>query len=57
MDFVVAYGIETRGSIPGRDNDQIFSLCHRVQTGSEILPSSYPMGIGGSYPGGKAAGA
>jgi hypothetical protein len=34
-----------------------FSLRHRVQTGSGAHPGSYPMGTGGSSPGGKAAGA
>jgi len=34
-----------------------FSLHHRVQTGSGAHPASYPMGIRGSFPGGKAAGA
>jgi hypothetical protein len=34
-----------------------FSLRHHVQTGSGALPSSYPMGTGGSFPGDKAAGA
>jgi hypothetical protein len=33
-----------------------FSLHHRVQNGSGALPASYPMGTGGSFPGGKAAG-
>jgi hypothetical protein len=33
-----------------------FSLRHRVQTGSGVQPASYPMGIGGSFPEGKAAG-
>jgi hypothetical protein len=28
-----------------------------VQIGSEVHPTSYPMGTGGSFPGGKAAGA
>jgi hypothetical protein len=36
---------------------QEFSLLHVVQTGSEAHPTSYPMGTGGSFPGGKAAGA
>jgi hypothetical protein len=27
-----------------------------VQTGSGVHPTSYPMGTGGSFPGGKAAG-
>jgi hypothetical protein len=34
-----------------------FSLQHRVQNGSGAHPPSYPMGIRGSFPGGKAAGA
>jgi len=34
-----------------------FSLRHRVQTGSGACPTSYPMDTGGSFPGGKAAGA
>jgi hypothetical protein len=33
-----------------------FSL-HRVQKSSEAHPASYPMGTGGSFPGGEAAGA
>jgi len=27
-----------------------FSLCHCIQTGSEVHPASYPMGIGDSDP-------
>jgi hypothetical protein len=34
-----------------------FSLRHRVQTDSGAHPVSHPMGTGGSFPGGKAAGA
>jgi hypothetical protein len=34
-----------------------FSLRHHVQTGSGSHPASYPVGTGGSFPGGKAAGA
>jgi hypothetical protein len=34
---------------------RIFFL-HVVQTGSEVHPSSYPMGTGGSFSGGKAVG-
>jgi hypothetical protein len=34
-----------------------FSLLQSVQTGSEVHPTSYPMGTGGSFLGGKAAGA
>jgi hypothetical protein len=34
-----------------------FLLLHRVQTGSGAHRASYPMGTGGYFPGGKAAGA
>jgi len=34
-----------------------FSLHHLVKNGSGAHPASYPMGTGGSFPGGKAAGA
>jgi hypothetical protein len=34
-----------------------FSPHHRVQTDSGPHSASYPMGTGGSFPGGKAAGA
>jgi hypothetical protein len=34
-----------------------FSLLHVVQTGSGVHATSYPMSAGGSFPGGKAAGA
>jgi hypothetical protein len=33
------------------------SLLHRVQTGSEAHPASYPMSTGSSFSGGKVAGA
>jgi hypothetical protein len=33
-----------------------FSLRYRIQTGSGAHPASYPVGNGGSFPGGKAAG-
>jgi len=32
-----------------------FSLLHRVQTGSEDHPVSYPMGTRGSFTGSKSA--
>jgi hypothetical protein len=35
----------------------IFLLRHHVQNGSGAYPASYQMDIGGSFPGGKAAGA
>jgi hypothetical protein len=34
-----------------------FSFLHCVQTGSGAHPASYPTGIGGYFPGGKATGA
>jgi hypothetical protein len=34
---------------------QEFSLLHVVQTGSGVHLTPYPMGTGGSFPGGKAA--
>jgi hypothetical protein len=36
---------------------QYFPLLHSVQTDSGAHQASYPMGTGGSFPGGKAAGA
>jgi hypothetical protein len=33
-----------------------FSLLHVVETGSEVHPTSYPMGTGGSFPGVKRRG-
>jgi hypothetical protein len=56
----------SRGSSVGRATDYGVripagagncSLRHRVQTGSGAHPVSYPVGTGGSFPGGKAAGA
>jgi len=35
----------------------IFSLCHRVQTGSGAHSASYPIDTGGSFPRSKPAGA
>jgi hypothetical protein len=40
-----------------RTAGQHFSLFHSVQTGSEAHPASYPMGSGGDFPWGEAAGA
>jgi hypothetical protein len=36
--------------------DQDFSLFHSVQTDSGSKPNSYPIGTGGPFLGGKAAG-
>jgi hypothetical protein len=48
--------LDDRGSIARRGNE-FFSFHYRVQTGSGTHPASYPMGTGGSFPGGKADGA
>jgi hypothetical protein len=52
----LGYGLdrESRGSSRGRVKNV---LLHVVQNGSGVHPTSYPMGTGGSFPGGKAAGA
>jgi hypothetical protein len=36
--------------------EQEFSLFHFINTGSRAHPASYPMGIGGSFPGVKRQG-
>jgi hypothetical protein len=45
----------TCGSNSGKVKN--FSLLHVVQTCSAVHPTSYPVGSGGSLPGGKATGA
>jgi len=45
----LGYGLDDRGSFPGRVCDGILSLYHCVQTGPGAYPASYPMGTGGSY--------
>jgi hypothetical protein len=52
----LGYGLDDRCSrfrLPAGAGN--FSLHHRVQNGFETHPSSYPMGTGGSFFGGKAA--
>jgi len=53
--YRLGYGLDAQGSILGRGNNGILSLCHRVQTGSGANLASYQMDAGGSYPSGKAA--
>jgi hypothetical protein len=57
VGIALGYGLEDRGSrvrfSVGAGN---FSPHHRVQNGSGAHPASYPMGTGGSFLGGKAAG-
>jgi len=54
--YRLGYRLDIWGSIPGRGNDEIFSLHHHIKTGTGAHPVPYPMGTGGSYPWGKAAG-
>jgi hypothetical protein len=49
------FGLVDRGSIVEKGRE--FSLVHPVQIGSSAHPASYPVGIGGSFPGSNAAGA
>jgi hypothetical protein len=53
---VSVVGIATEGSEFESRWVQEFSLHHVVQAGSGVHTTSYPMGTGGSFPGGKAAG-
>jgi hypothetical protein len=55
--IATGYGLEERGvGVRVPVGSRIFSS-PKVQTGSGVHPTSYPMGIGGSFPGAKAAGA
>jgi hypothetical protein len=58
VGIALGYGLDDRGSrvrFPaGAEN---FSLHYRVQNSSGTYPASYPMGVRGTLPGGKAAGA
>jgi hypothetical protein len=57
VSTALGYGLDDRGSrIQFLAVAGDFSLHHRVQNGSGAHPASYPMGIGGSFPGSKAAG-
>jgi hypothetical protein len=56
VGIATGYGLDDRGSrvrFPAGAGN--FSLHQRVQNGSGTHPASYPMGTGGSFPGGKAA--
>jgi hypothetical protein len=50
------FGLDNWGSFPSKGSDGIFSLHHRVQTGSGAHPASYPMGTGRSFSGVKQLG-
>jgi hypothetical protein len=55
--YQLATGWTTEGSEFESPWCQEFSLLSVVQTGSGVHPTSYPLGTGDSFPGGKAAGA
>jgi hypothetical protein len=55
LDTAMGYGLDGRGSIPGIGN--VFFSTPSAQTCSAPHPASYPMRIGGSFPGGNAVGA
>jgi hypothetical protein len=58
VGIALGYGLDDQGSsvrLPAGTGN--FSLHHRVQNGSGAHPATYPMGNGGSFPGGKTAGA
>jgi hypothetical protein len=57
VGMALGYGLDDRGCrvrFPSGTGN--FSLHHQVQNGSGAHPASYPMGTGGSFPDGKAAG-
>jgi hypothetical protein len=58
VGIALGYGLDDRGSrvrfLAGAGN---FSLHYWLQNGSGTHPASYPMGIRGSFPEGKLAGA
>jgi hypothetical protein len=56
VDVATGYGLDNRG-FDSRRGAGNFSFLHRVHTGSGTHPTSYPMGNGGSFTGGKATGA
>jgi hypothetical protein len=56
-DIATGYGLGDRGVGVRVTVGATISLLHLVQTGSGTHPVSYPIDIGGSIPGGKAAGA
>jgi hypothetical protein len=50
-DWLRAVRLSGRISSPGRNKN----FLQMMQTGSEVHPTSYPVGTGGPFPGGKAA--
>jgi hypothetical protein len=56
VGIATGYWLTTEGSDFESRWGQEFSLLYVVQTGSESHQSSYPVGTGGPFPGGKAVG-
>jgi hypothetical protein len=57
VSIATGYGLDDRGvGVRVPVGSRIF-FPHVVQIGSGVHPTFYPMGTGGSFPGGKAAGA
>jgi hypothetical protein len=46
--YRLGYRLGNQGSVPGKGNDGISSLCCHVQTSSGAHPTSYPMDTGGA---------
>jgi hypothetical protein len=58
VSIATGYGLDDRGvGVRVPVESRIFSLLHVLQNDSGAHPASYPMGTGGSFPGGKASGA
>jgi hypothetical protein len=57
VGIATGYGLDDRGIGVDSRWAQEFSILHVVQTGFATHPASYPVGTGGSFAGGKAAGA
>jgi hypothetical protein len=57
VGIATGYLLTTEGSEFESRWGQEFSHLQVIQTGSGVHPTSYPMGTGGSFPGGKVAGA
>jgi hypothetical protein len=56
VGIATAYGLTEQGvGVPVPVGSEGF--LHIVETGSGAHPASYPMGTGGSFPGGKPTGA
>jgi hypothetical protein len=57
VGIAAGYGLNDRGVGVRVPMGEKFSLLHVVQTATGVHPTSYTIGTGGSFPGGKAAGA